>query len=199
MEVTTQMIKELREATQAPMLDCRNALVKAEGDFEKAVDLLREQGKAKAAKREDRDASNGTIEVYAHGGGRVSVIVEVNCETDFVARSEGFRKFAHTIALQIAAGEPKYVTEDQIPQAVLDREAEVARNTAREQGKAEAMLEKIVEGRLKKFKDEVCLMNQFLFSDESVTIQQLMNEANISTGERIVIRRFQRWELGEAL
>ncbi|HWS24267.1 MAG TPA: translation elongation factor Ts [Anaerolineales bacterium] len=199
MEVTTQMIKELREATQAPMLDCRNALVKAEGDFEKAVDLLREQGKAKAAKREDRDASNGTIEVYAHGGGRVSVIVEVNCETDFVARSEGFRKFAHTIALQIAAGEPKYVTEDQIPQAVLDREAEVARNTAREQGKAEAMLEKIVEGRLKKFKDEVCLMNQFLFSDESVTIQQLMNEANISTGERIVIRRFHRWELGEAL
>jgi len=199
MEVTTQMIKELREATQAPMLDCRNALVKAEGNFEKAVDVLREQGKAKAAKREDRDASNGTIEVYAHGGGRVSVIVEVNCETDFVARSEGFRKFAHTIALQIAAGEPKYVTEDQIPQEVYDREAEVARNTAREQGKAEAMFDKIVEGRLKKFKDEVCLMNQALFSDESVTIQQLMNEANISTGERIVIRRFQRWELGEAL
>lgn len=199
MEVTTQMIKELREATQAPMLDCRNALVKAEGDFEKAVDILREQGKAKAAKREDRDASNGTIEVYAHGGGRVSVIVEVNCETDFVARSEGFRKFAHTIALQIAAGEAKFVTEDQIPQPVLDREAEVARNTAREQGKPEAMLEKIVEGRLKKFKDEVCLMNQTLFSDDSVTVQQLMNEANISTGERIVIRRFHRWELGEAL
>lgn len=199
MEVTTQMIKELREATQAPMLDCKHALVSSNGDFEKAVDLLREQGKAKAAKREDRDASNGTIEVYAHGGGRVSVIVEVNCETDFVARSEGFRKFAHTIALQIAAGEAKYISEDQIPQPVLDREADVARNSAKEQGKPEAMFDKIVEGRLKKFKDEVCLMNQTLFSDDNVSVQALIHEVNTSTGEKIVIRRFHRWELGEAL
>lgn len=199
MEVTTKMIKELREATQAPMLDCKNALIKADGDFEKAVDVLREQGKAKAAKREDREASNGTIEVYGHGGGRVSVIVEVNCETDFVARSEGFRKFAHTIALQIAAGEAKYISEEQIPQSVLDREADVARNTAIEQGKPEAIAEKMVEGRLSKFKQEVCLMNQTLFSDDTVTIQQLMADVNASSGEKIVIRRFQRWELGEAL
>ena len=197
MEITTQMIKDLREATKAGVLDCRKALEAAEGDFQKAVDFLREKGLATAAKRADRQASNGTVELYSHGNGRVGVMVEVNCETDFVARSEQFTKFAHEVALQVAAASPKYLKEEDIPADVLEHETEIAKGRAREEGKPEAMLEKIATGRLEKFKDEVVLMRQAYIRDDKVTIANLLLEQVASIGENIVIRRFVRWELGE--
>ena len=201
MEITTEMIKELRAATGAGVVDCRNALTSAGGDFKKAVDILREKGMATAAKRADRTASNGVVELYAHGGGRVGVMVEVNCETDFVARSESFRHFAHEVALQIAAAAPKYVTEAEVPAAALEHEAEIARARIREEGgnKPAAVIEKIVAGRLDKYKDEVVLLRQAYIRDETVKIEQLLHQAVGSIGENIVIRRFQRWELGEGL
>jgi len=199
MEITTEMIKELRSATNAGVLDCRKALTESDGDFQKAVDWLREKGMATAAKRADRMASNGVVELYSHGGGRVGVMVEVNCETDFVARSEGFRAFAHELALQIAASAPHYVTDAEIPADVLAHEAEIAKNRAMEEGKPQAVAEKIVEGRLNKFKDEVCLMRQVYIRDENLTVEKLLHQVISSTGENVVIRRFQRWELGEGL
>ena len=199
MEITTAMIKELRSATNAGVLDCRKALTEADGDFKKAVDYLREKGMATAAKRADRQASNGMVELYTHGGGRVGVMVEVNCETDFVARSEAFRQFAHEVALQIAASAPKYVSDKDIPEAELQHEAEIAKNRAIEEGKPEAVAGRIVEGRLNKYKDEVCLLRQAYIRDETTTIEKLLNSTIASTGENVVIRRFQRWELGEGL
>ena len=199
MEITTEMIKELREATGAGILDCRKALTEANGDFDKAVDVLREKGVATAAKRADRTASQGVVELYSHGEGRVGVIVEVNCETDFVARSEDFRKLAHEVALQIAAAAPQYVREDEIPADVLEHEAEIARARAKEEGKPEAVMEKIVTGRLEKFKDEVVLLRQGYIRDEDLTVEKLVLQTIGTTGENIVIRRFQRWELGESL
>ncbi len=199
MEITTDMIKELREATGAGILDCRKALTDANGDFDKAVDLLREKGVATAAKRADRTASQGVVELYSHGEGRVGVMVEVNCETDFVARSEDFRKLAHEIALQIAASAPHYIREDEIPATVLEHESEIARSRAKEEGKPEAVMEKIVAGRLEKFKDEVVLMRQAYIRDEDLTIEKLVLQTIGSTGENIVVRRFQRWELGESI
>jgi elongation factor Ts len=197
MEITTQMIKDLREATHAGVLDCRKALESANGDYQKAVDFLREKGLATAAKRADRQASNGTVELYSHGNGRVGVMVEVNCETDFVARSEQFLKFAHEIALQVAAAAPRYIKEEEIPEDVLEHETEIAKGRAREEGKPEAMLEKIAKGRLEKFKDEVVLLRQAYIRDDKVTIENLLLEQVASIGENIVIRRFVRWELGE--
>jgi elongation factor Ts len=199
MEITTEMIKELREATGAGILDCRKALTDANGDFEKAVDVLREKGVATAAKRADRTASQGVVELYSHGDGRVGVIVEVNCETDFVARSEDFRKLAHEIALQIAAAAPRYVKEGEIPAEVLEHEAEIARARAKEEGKPEAVMEKIVAGRLEKFKDEAVLMRQAYIRDEELNVEKLVLQTIGTTGENIVIRRFQRWELGESI
>jgi elongation factor Ts len=199
MEITTEMIKELRAATNAGILDCRKALTEADGDFKKAVDYLREKGVATAAKRADRQASNGTVELYSHGGGRVGVMVEVNCETDFVARSESFRQFAHELALQIAASAPKYISDTEIPEAELQHEAEIAKNRAIEEGKPEALAGKIVEGRLNKFKDEVCLLRQAYIRDETLSVEKLLHSTIASTGENVVIRRFQRWELGEGL
>ncbi|MCZ2128320.1 MAG: translation elongation factor Ts [Anaerolineales bacterium] len=199
MQITTEMIKQLRAATNAPMLDCRKALQEADGDFDKAVDWLREKGMATAAKRSDREASNGVVELYAHGGGRVGVMVEVNCETDFVARNEQFRNLAHEIALQIAAAAPKYVSADEIPAAELEREAEIARTRAKEEGKPENILPKIVEGRIEKYKDEVSLLRQAYIRDESVTIEKLILQNVAAIGESIVVRRFQRWELGESV
>jgi elongation factor Ts len=199
MEITTEMIKELREATGAGILDCRKALTDANGDFNKAVDFLREKGVATAAKRADRTASQGTVELYSHGEGRVGVMVEVNCETDFVARSEDFRKLAHEIALQIAAAAPHYVKEDEIPAAVLEHEADIARARAKEEGKPEAIWEKIVAGRLEKFKDEVVLLRQAYIRDDELTIEKLVLQTVGTTGENIVVRRFQRWELGESI
>ena len=197
MEITTEMIKELRAATNAGVLDCRKALTEANGDFQKAVDWLREKGMATAAKRADRAASNGTVELYSHGGGRVGVMVEVNCETDFVARSEAFRTFAHELALQIAAASPKYISDAEIPADVLEHEATIARNRAIEEGKPAAVAEKIVEGRLNKFKDEVCLLRQAYIRDDQVIVEKLLHQCIASTGENVIIRRFQRWELGE--
>ncbi len=199
MEITTEMIKELRAATNAGVLDCRKALTEANGDFQKAVDWLREKGMATAAKRSDRTASNGIVELYSHGGGRVGVMVEVNCETDFVARSEAFRSFAHEVALQIAAQAPQYVSETDIPESVLAHEAEIAKKRAMEEGKPEAVAARIVEGRLNKFKDEVCLLRQAYIRDEDTTIEKLLHQTVASTGENIIIRRFARWELGEGL
>lgn len=198
MEITTEMIKNLRAATSAPMLDCRKALQEADGDFNKAVDWLREKGMATAAKRADRDASNGVVEMYSHGGGRVGVMVEVNCETDFVARSEKFRALAHEVALQIAAGAPKYVKAEDIPAAELEHEANIARARAKEEGKPENVLEKIVDGRVEKFKDEVCLMRQTYIRDENLNIEKLVLQNIAAIGESVVVRRFQRWELGES-
>lgn len=199
MEITTEMIKELRSATNAGVLDCRKALTESEGDYQKAVDWLREKGMATAAKRADRTASNGVVELYSHGGGRVGVMVEVNCETDFVARSEAFRAFAHEVALQIAASAPHYVNDAEIPADVLAHESEIAKNRAMEEGKPEAVAEKIVEGRLNKFKDEACLLRQVYIRDENLTVEKLLHQVISSTGENVVIRRFQRWELGEGL
>ena len=198
MAITTEMIKQLREATGAGVLDCRKALEQADGDYDKAVAYLREKGMAMAAKRADRAASQGIIEMYSHGGGRVGVMVEVNCETDFVARSENFRKFVHEIALQIAAAAPTYVREDQIPDEVLESEKQIAAARAREEGKPEAIVPRIVEGYLNKFKDENVLMRQTYIRDESLKIQELFNQTLVALGENIVIRRFERWQLGEA-
>jgi elongation factor Ts len=197
MEITTQMIKELREATHAGVLDCRKALEASDGDYQKAVDFLREKGLATAAKRADRQASNGMVELYSHGNGRVGVMVEVNCETDFVARSEQFMKFAHEVALQVAAASPRYIKEEDIPAEVLEHETEIAKGRAREEGKPEAMLEKIAQGRLEKFKDEVVLLRQAYIRDDKVTIGKLLLEQVAAIGENIVVRRFVRWDLGE--
>jgi len=199
MEITIEMIKELREATGVGILDCRKALTEANGDFEKAVDYLREKGMATAAKRADREASQGTIELYSHGGGRVGVIVEVNCETDFVARGEDFRNLAHEIALQIAATAPHYVKEEDIPEEVLEHEREIARARAKEEGKPEQIWDKIVQGRVEKFKDEVVLLRQAYIRDEDLTVEKLVLETVGKTGENIIVRRFHRWELGESV
>lgn len=199
MEITTEMIKELRAATSAGISDCRNALVEANGDFQKAVDWLREKGVATAAKRADREASQGVVELYSHGGGRVGVMVEVNCETDFVARSEKFRELAHELALQIAASAPRYIKAEEIPAEVLEHEAEIARARVKEEGKPDNVAEKIVAGRLEKFKDEVVLMRQAYIRDESITVEKLVLQAVGAIGENIIVRRFQRWELGESL
>ena len=197
MAITTAQIKELREATGAGILDCKEALKNADGDYEKAVDFLREKGLAKAAKRSDRTAADGVIELYSHGGGRVGVMVELNCETDFVGRSDAFRTLAHELALQIAAASPLWVGEEDVPEEILEREAAVAKAQAIEEGKPEAILDKIVEGRLKKFKEENCLLLQNYIREDKQTIQDLVNANIASMGEKVVIRRFERWELGE--
>jgi len=191
------MIKKLREATGAGILDVKNALTETDGDFDKALDILREKGLATANKRSGRKASEGVIDLYSHGDGRVCVMVEVNSETDFVGRSEAFRKFAHEVALQIAATSPLYIREEDIPQSDLDHEAEIATAKAREEGKPEAILPRIVEGALKKFKEENTLLLQTYIRDESKTIQDLLNENIVALGESVIIRRFSRWSLGE--
>src|SRR5512146_261417 len=196
--VTTEMIKQLREATGAGVLDCKSALEQAGGDPQKAMQFLRERGLAMAAKRADRKSSDGILELYSHGGGRVGVMVEVNSETDFVGRSEQFRNFAHEIALQIAASSPLYISENDIPAEVIEHESQLAADKAREEGKAEAVLPRIVDGYLKKFKDETVLLRQPYIRDETLTVQQLLDQTIVSLHENIVIRRFVRWALGES-
>ena len=199
MAITTEQVKVLREATGAGILECKKALEFANGDYEKAVDHLREKGLAKAAKRAGKEASEGYIELYSHGDGRVGVILELNCETDFVARSESFRELAHEIALQIAAMSPQFITEKDVAESVLDREREIARNRAKEEGKPDHILDRIVEGRINKYYDEVCLMRQSYIRNEDITIANLIHEKVISLGENVVVRRFARWELGEGI
>jgi elongation factor Ts len=198
MAITTEQIKQLREATGAGILDCRKALESANGDLKQALDYLREKGLATAAKRAGRRASEGVVEMYSHGNGRVGVMVEVNCETDFVARSEAFRSFAHEVALQIAASAPTYITEEDIPATVLENEARIASVKAKEEGKPENIIPRIVEGNVNKYKDETVLLRQPYIRDESLTIQKLLNQNIATIGENIVIRRFERWALGES-
>jgi len=199
MAINIEQIKQLREETGAGVLDCRKALETYNGDFEKAVEYLREKGLAKVAKRADREVREGMLELYSHGNGRVGVMVEVNCETDFVARSESFRKFAHEVALQIAAGAPKYVRVEDIPAEVLEQEKEKARNLALAEGKPENVIERILVGKLEKFYNENCLLRQTYVRDENITIEDLRNQRVAAIGENIVIRRFARWEVGEDL
>ena len=197
MKITTEMIKELRATTGVGILDCRKALQEADGDYVKAIDFLRQKGMKKAAKRADRDASDGVIELYSHGGGRIGVMLELNCETDFVARGTAFRELAHELALQIAAESPLFINEEDIPEEVLAHEADIARKRSIEEGKPEQIIEKIIEGRLRKYKEEVCLMKQAYIRDDSLTIKDFIMDKVGSLGENIVVRRFQRWELGE--
>jgi elongation factor Ts len=197
MAISTDLIKQLRETTGAGILECRKALEESDGDMKKALDYLREKGLATAAKRADRKASEGVIELYSHGNGRVGVMVEVNSETDFVGRSEAFRTLAHELALQIAASAPLYIKEDDIPEAVIEHETHIATAKAREEGKPETIIPRIVEGMLNKFKDEFVLLRQPYIRDETISIQQLVNQNIAALGENIVIRRFARWALGE--
>jgi elongation factor Ts len=198
MAISAEQIKELRDATGAGFLDCRKALEEADGDFDRAVEVLREKGLAKAAKRAGREASEGYLDLYSHGDGRVGVMVEVNCETDFVARSEAFRTLAHEIALQIAASAPDYIGEEDIPEDLLASEREIARKRALDEGKPEHVIERIVDGRISKFKEEVCLLMQPYIRDDSITIEDLLNQNIAAIGENILIRRFVRWEVGES-
>ena len=199
MEISVELIKKLRDATGSGILDVREALENAEGDFDGAVDYLRQKGLAKAAKRSDRDASEGTVELYSHGDGRVGVMVEVNCETDFVARSDEFQEFAHEIALQIAAAAPKWVKAEQIPDDVIEHEKEIASVRYKEEGKPDNIIEKILEGMVEKFKVENCLLEQNYIRNEDLTIRELLHEKIASIGENIVVRRLERWERGESI
>ena len=197
MEITIDMIKDLREKTGCGIMDCRTALQNANGDFDKALEELREKGMKKAEKRADRVAAEGRLEVYVHSEGRLVVVVEVNCETDFVGKSDSFKEFAHEIALQIAAANPVYVSEADIPEEVLAAETAAVTDRVRAEGKPEAIIPKIVEGYLKNFKSEKVLLNQKYIRDESRVVADLINDKVAALGENIIVRRFIRWSLGE--
>lgn len=199
MKITAQMVKELRESTGAGILDAKKALEKFEGDFELAVKELREKGLARAEKRAGREANEGVIEMYAHPGGRVGVMLELNCETDFVARNDLFAQLAHDLALQIAAMSPIYVSKDDVPAEAMEKERDILLNQARMEGKPDNIAEKIVTGRLSKFYEENCLLEQKFVKDDSVKIDDLVKSTIAQTGENIVVRRFVRYELGESL
>jgi elongation factor Ts len=196
MTITAEQVKELRTATGVGVMDCRKALEQTGGDVEKAKEILREKGLAQAAKRAEREASEGVLELYTHGNGRVGVMVEVNSETDFVARSESFRTFAHEIALQIAASAPKYIRTEDIPADEIEQERASTQRRALEDGKPEDVVERIVEGRLDKYMDEVVLLRQPYIRDDSLTIEDLLHQNIAAIGENLVIRRFVRWEVG---
>jgi elongation factor Ts len=197
--ISTDLIKELRHRTGAGILACREALEEMNGDLEKAVALLRERGLTAAAKRADRETPDGVLDLYNHGDGRVGVIVEVNCETDFVARTEEFKHFAHEMALQIAATSPRWLRVEDIPEVVIEEERQNARVWARESGKPENVIERIVEGRLGKFYDDNCLLRQPYIRDDAKTVDELLKEMIAATGENVTIRRFVRWTVGEEL
>ncbi|WP_456341469.1 translation elongation factor Ts [Thermovibrio sp.] len=196
-EITTQMIKELREKTGAGIVDCKKALVEAGGDIEKAVEILRKKGAAKAAKKAERATAEGAVFSYIHGGGKVGVLVELNCETDFVARNETFKELGHEIAMQIAAMSPEYVSKEEVPAEVIEKEKEVLREQALAEGKPEHIVEKIVEGRLAKFYSEKCLLEQPWIKDDSKTIKDLITDYITKLGENIKVRRFARFEVGK--
>ena len=199
MSVAAEKIKQLREQTGAGVKDCRDALEKSRGDLEKAAELLRAQGLAAASQRAERETRNGVLELYRHGEGRVGVMVEVNCETDFVGRTKEFREFAHEMALQVAAASPRWVSPGEIPAAALEHQAEEARRIGRADGKPEAVIEKIVAGRLEKFTSEACLLRQPYIRDETKSVEDLLREVISTTGENVTIRRFVRWEVGETI
>ena len=196
MEITTSMVKELREATGAGVLDCKKALETSSGDFDKAKAYLREKGLAAAARRADREAREGLIEAYVHTGGRVGALIELNCETDFVARTEVFKELAHDLAMQIVATKPLYLTPEDIPPDVLEEEKTAYRVQARDTGKPEHVVERIVEGKLQKYYQEVCLMRQSFIRNNDLTVQDAITQTIAKLGENIVVRRFARFELG---
>jgi elongation factor Ts len=199
MEVTATLIKDLRERTGAGMSDCKKALTEVGGDMDKAIDYLRAKGLAKAAKKAGREATEGLVTSYIHGGGRIGVLVEVNCETDFVARNEDFIGFTRDVAMQIAAMSPQFVRKDEVTQDVIDREKDVLLAKAKESGKPEPVVQKMVEGQITKWMKEICLLDQPFVKDPDKTIDQLQQELIAKIGENIKIRRFARYELGEGL
>lgn len=199
MDVTVEQIKELREMTGAGVLDAKKALVAADGNMDKAASALREKGLARAAKRSERTANEGIIEMYSHLANRVGVMLELNSESDFVARTAQFRDVAHDIALHIAATAPRYLSRDDVPQEDLQPEMEMWRGQARAEGKPEQIIDKIVDGRLEKFYQENVLLEQPFVKDDSRTVQDLIDDLAMQLGEKIVLRRFVRYELGEAI
>ncbi|MCD1257788.1 translation elongation factor Ts [Paenibacillus athensensis] len=199
MAVTAAQVKELREKTGAGMLDCKKALEEANGDIAKAGELLREKGLAAAANKAGRIATEGAVESYIHAGGKVGVLVEINCETDFVGKTDQFKSFCRDIAMHIAAASPSYVRRDEVPAEALEKEKEILRNQALNEGKPEKIVDKMVEGRIGKYYEEYCLMEQPFVKDPDKTIEQLLNEKIATIGENISIRRFVRFALGEGL
>jgi elongation factor Ts len=199
LKITTAMVKELREETGAGVLDCRNALQEMDGDFDKAVEYLRQKGLAAAAKRADRVANEGTIGSYIHAGNRVAALVEVNCETDFVAMTDDFLTLAHDLAMQVVAAKPKYLLPEDIPTEVIKAEEEKYRAQVGDLGKPEHVIDKIVEGKLQKYYQEVCLVQQPFIKDEGLIVQDMVTQAAAKLGENIVVRRFVRFELGEEI
>jgi elongation factor Ts len=199
MEVTATLIKDLRERTGAGMADCKKALTEVGGDMDKAIDYLRTKGLAKAAKKAGREATEGAVVSYIHGGGRIGVLVEINCETDFVARNEDFQGFTRDVALQIAAMNPQFVRKEEVSQDVLDKERAVLLAKAKESGKPDAVVQKMVDGQISKWMKEICLMDQAWVKDQDKTIDQVQQELIAKIGENIRVRRFVRFELGEGL
>ena len=195
--VPAQLVKELRERTGAGFNDCRNALSEAKGDVERAIDILRRKGQAAAQKKAQREASEGLIGHYIHAGGKIGVVVEVNCESDFVARTDDFQKLCHDLAMHIAALDPRYVRREEVTAEILDHEREIYREQARSTGKPEAVIEKIVSGKMEKFYEENCLYEQHFIKDESVTVSELINQMIAKLKENISVRRFVRLKVGE--
>ena len=199
MAITAAMVKELREMTGAGMMDCKKALTATEGDMDKAIDFLREKGLAAAAKKAGRIAAEGLVESYIHGGGRIGVLVEVNCETDFVAKTDAFKSLVKDIAMHIAAANPSYLRREEVPAAELEHEKMVLSEQARNEGKPEKIIEKMVTGRIEKYYKEVCLLEQPFVKDPDKTISDLITESIAKIGENIAIRRFTRYQLGEGI
>jgi len=196
-KITSQMVKELREKTNAGMMDCKKALGETDGDMEKAVDLLRQKGLAVAAKRADRATSEGVVECYIHAGGKLGVMVEVGCETDFVAKTDDFKAFARDIAMHVAAVNPVAVSREEIPTDLVEREKAIYVKQAQESGKPENIIEKIVTGKIEKYISEICLLDQKFVKNPDLSIQDLLNELVAKMGENISIKRFARFQIGE--
>lgn len=197
--VSAAMVKELRERTGAGMMDCKKALVESDEDIEKAIDYLRETGLVKAAKKSGRIAAEGLVEAYIHGGGRIGVLVEVNCETDFVAKNEDFKTLCKDLGMQIAASNPQFVSREEIPEAEIAHEKEVIRQTALNEGKPEKIIEKMVDGRIEKYYREVCLLEQPFIKDPDISVQDLITGLIAKIGENISVRRFARYQVGEGI
>jgi len=199
MTVSAQMVKELRDRTGAGMMDCKSALAEAAGDVERAVDVLRKKGLAAAAKKAGRVAADGLVSSYIHAGGRLGVLVEVNCETDFVARTDGFQELVRDVAMHVAAADPRWVRREEVPADVLERERAIFRDQAAASGKPAQVVEKIVEGKLEKFYAESCLLEQAFVKNTDQTVGQLVQERVGQIGENIQVRRFARFKLGEGI
>ncbi|HWQ73486.1 MAG TPA: translation elongation factor Ts [Desulfitobacteriaceae bacterium] len=198
-EISAAQVKELREKTGAGMMDCKKALTQCNSDLEKAIDFLREKGLASAAKKEGRIAAEGIVEAYIHGGGRIGVLVEVNCETDFVARGEEFKTLVRDIAMQIAAANPLFLRKDDVPEEIIQHEKDILRAQALNEGKPEKIVDKMVEGRIQKYYKEVCLLEQAFVKDPDITVNDLLLSKIAKIGEKIVVRRFTRYEMGQGL